>query len=229
MKSHVALRSKYLSTISGSHTRPYPPYVELRSKRHVRHRSTAQIFTIAFKIIASFDESMKPLSTTNNKQQFLRKLEKDPKNFSFLSISTFLLMGLLDHLWDDTVAGPRPENGLGKLRKHHTFSFRPSSDQSEAGSARSYGEDSPEETVKVTRSIMIIKPPGYQSGSAPASPAGSTPPLSPFSPPLSPFSAGKEPFRFRRRSTSDAFDKAAVGGGGGSETGPRSSPPPYGM
>ncbi|XP_023643786.1 dormancy-associated protein homolog 3 isoform X2 [Capsella rubella] len=130
---------------------------------------------------------MKPLSTTNNKQQFLRKLEKDPKNFSFLSISTFLLMGLLDHLWDDTVAGPRPENGLGKLRKHHTFSFRPSSDQSEAGSARSYGEDSPEETVKVTRSIMIIKPPGYQSGSAPASPAGSTPPLSPFSPPLSPF------------------------------------------
>lgn len=36
-------------------------------------------------------------------------------------------MGLLDHLWDDTVAGPRPENGLGKLRKHHTFTFRPSS------------------------------------------------------------------------------------------------------
>ncbi|CAH8256732.1 unnamed protein product [Arabidopsis lyrata] len=143
-------------------------------------------------------------------------------------------MGLLDHLWDDTVAGPRPENGLGKLRKHHTFSFRPSSgnDQPEAGSARSYGEDSlPEEAVKVTRSIMIVKPPGYQGGSAPASPAspaGSTPPLSPFSPPLSPFSAnagGKEPFRFRRRSTSDAFVKAA----GGSETGPRSSPPTYGM
>jgi len=36
-------------------------------------------------------------------------------------------MGLLDHLWDDTVAGPRPENGLSKLRKHHTFNFRPSS------------------------------------------------------------------------------------------------------
>lgn len=33
-------------------------------------------------------------------------------------------MGLLDQLWDDTVAGPRPENGLGKLRKHDTFSFR---------------------------------------------------------------------------------------------------------
>uniref|UniRef100_A0A1J3FPX0 Auxin-repressed 12.5 kDa protein n=1 Tax=Noccaea caerulescens TaxID=107243 RepID=A0A1J3FPX0_NOCCA len=92
-------------------------------------------------------------------------------------------MGLLDHLWDDTVAGPRPENGLGKLRKHHTFSFRPSSgnDQSDGGTARSYGEDSPEDAVKVTRSIMIIKPPGYQGGSAPVSPAGSTPPVSPFS------------------------------------------------
>ncbi|CAN6854040.1 hypothetical protein Bca52824_053639 [Brassica carinata] len=127
-------------------------------------------------------------------------------------------MGLLDHLWDDTVAGPLPENGLGKLRKHHTFSFRPSSanDQSDV---RSYGGDSPEEAVKVTRSIMIIKPPGYQGGSAPVSPAGSTTPVSP-----SPFSGGKEPFRFRRRSASDAFDKAA-----GSENGPRNSPPTYGV
>ncbi|KAL1216583.1 putative dormancy-associated protein [Cardamine amara subsp. amara] len=134
-------------------------------------------------------------------------------------------MGLLDHLWDDTVAGPRPENGLGKLRKHHTFTFRPSSanDQSEGGSSRT---DLPEEAVKVTRSIMIIKPPGYQGGSAPVSPAASTPPLSPFSPPLSPFSGGKEPFRFRRRSTSDAVDKTAAPGSG---NGPRSSPPTYGM
>ncbi|KFK35519.1 hypothetical protein AALP_AA4G001500 [Arabis alpina] len=122
-------------------------------------------------------------------------------------------MGLLDHLWDDTVAGPRPENGLGKLRKHHTFSFRPSSgnDQSDSGSVRS------DEAVKVTRSIMIVKPPEYQGGSAPASPAGSTPPVSPFS-------GGKEPFWFRRRSTPDAFDKAA-----GTENGPRSSPPTYGV
>lgn len=36
-------------------------------------------------------------------------------------------MGLLDKLWDDTVAGPRPETGLGKLRKHSSFTFRPSS------------------------------------------------------------------------------------------------------
>ena len=85
-------------------------------------------------------------------------------------------MGILDHLWDDTVAGPRPENGLGKLREQHTFSFRPSS-----GNDQSDGGDSPEEALKVTRSIMIIKPPGYQGGSAPVSPAGSTPPVSPFS------------------------------------------------
>jgi hypothetical protein len=26
-------------------------------------------------------------------------------------------MGLLDKLWDDTVAGPRPDTGLGRLRK----------------------------------------------------------------------------------------------------------------
>ena len=36
-------------------------------------------------------------------------------------------MSLLDQLWDDTLAGPRPESGLGKLRKHPTFSFRPAS------------------------------------------------------------------------------------------------------
>lgn len=46
---------------------------------------------------------------------------------------------------------------------------------------RSYGDESSEEATRVTRSIMIVKPPGYQSGSPPVSPAGSTPPISPFS------------------------------------------------
>uniref|UniRef100_A0A452XHB3 Uncharacterized protein n=1 Tax=Aegilops tauschii subsp. strangulata TaxID=200361 RepID=A0A452XHB3_AEGTS len=27
-------------------------------------------------------------------------------------------MGLLDQLWDDTVAGPRPDHGFSKLRKY---------------------------------------------------------------------------------------------------------------
>ncbi|KAK7333009.1 hypothetical protein VNO80_29769 [Phaseolus coccineus] len=111
-------------------------------------------------------------------------------------------MGLLDHLWDDTVAGPRPENGLSKLRKHHTFNFRPSSGkEAEGGSVRSYGDESSSgDTTRVTRSIMIVKPPGYQSGSPPASPAGSTPPVSPFA-------GGKDSSRFRRRSASDAYEK----------------------
>ncbi|WZY77514.1 hypothetical protein YC2023_023898 [Brassica napus] len=115
-------------------------------------------------------------------------------------------MGLLDHLWDDTVAGPLPENGLGKLRKHHTFSFRPSSanDQSEV---RSYGGDSPEEAVKVTRSIMIIKPPGYQSGSAPVSPASSTTPVSP-----SPFS-GDESFGMLTEQTQEERNPFGLGEG----------------
>ncbi|XP_054798571.1 dormancy-associated protein homolog 3 isoform X2 [Prosopis cineraria] len=109
-------------------------------------------------------------------------------------------MGLLDQLWDDTVAGPRPDNGLGRLRKHNTFSYRESSGkESDAGTVRPYDESS-DDAVRVTRSIMIVKPPGYQSGSPPVSPAGSTPPVSPFS-------GGREPFRFRRRSTSDAYEK----------------------
>ncbi|CAJ1960793.1 unnamed protein product [Sphenostylis stenocarpa] len=111
-------------------------------------------------------------------------------------------MGLLDHLWDDTVAGPRPDYGLSNLRKHHTFNFRPSSGKEpESGSVRSVGdESSSEETTRVTRSIMIVRPPGYQSGSPPVSPAGSTPPVSPFS-------GAKDSFRFRRRSASDAYEK----------------------
>ncbi|KAE8660213.1 Dormancy/auxin associated family protein isoform 4 [Hibiscus syriacus] len=91
-------------------------------------------------------------------------------------------MRLLDQLWDDTVAGPPPDNGLGKLRKHSTFTFRPSSaKEPDGGSVRSYGDETPEEATRVTRSIMIVKPPGYHTGSPPVSPAGSTPPVSPFS------------------------------------------------
>ncbi|XP_016673720.1 dormancy-associated protein homolog 3-like isoform X2 [Gossypium arboreum] len=86
-------------------------------------------------------------------------------------------MGLLDQLWDDTVAGPRPDNGLGKLRKHSTFTFRSnSSKETDGGSVRSYNDETPEETTKVTRTIMIVKSPRYQSGSPPVSPAESTPP-----------------------------------------------------
>ncbi|CAN6581903.1 unnamed protein product [Malus baccata var. baccata] len=133
-------------------------------------------------------------------------------------------MGLLDQLWDDTLAGPQPDSGLGKLRKHKTFSFR-SSSATDGGSVRSLGGNSPEE-AKITRSIMIVKPPGYGSangGSAPVSPAGVSSPISPAgsTPPVSPFSGGREPFgRFRRRSASDAYEKASEVVGGRSARSP---------
>ncbi|KAL8028926.1 hypothetical protein ABFX02_14G194600 [Erythranthe guttata] len=95
-------------------------------------------------------------------------------------------MGLLDQLWDDTLAGPPPDTGLGKLRKYGTFSFRSNSGkETEAvDNRRSFGEEAAaaEDAVRVTRSIMIVKPPPQLNlkDSPPDSPAGSTPPASPF-------------------------------------------------
>ncbi|KAM0833578.1 hypothetical protein ACQ4PT_064187 [Festuca glaucescens] len=109
-------------------------------------------------------------------------------------------MGLLDKLWDDTVAGPQPDSGLGRLRK---LAGRPAAVKINdvAPDAATVippttpagGEDAP---MKVTRSIMIKRPAGYPSSprsaasTPPASPLGSTPPISPFA--MSPFAGGGE-------------------------------------
>ncbi|KAK4748791.1 hypothetical protein SAY87_015377 [Trapa incisa] len=90
-------------------------------------------------------------------------------------------MGLLDQLWDDTVAGPPPDTGLGKLRKLKTFGSGSNSPKESCGNTKAHCDQLPSEPVRITRSITIIKPPGYQPGSTPPSPAGSTPPVSPFS------------------------------------------------
>lgn len=115
-------------------------------------------------------------------------------------------MGLLDQLWDDTLAGPRPslwddtlagpcpENGLGKLRKTgSTISAMAPYSSPEAAEAlsrltehRANAEFQPsnDEKKQVTHSITIIKPPGYSrslSLDSPLSPAGSSPPMSPSS------------------------------------------------
>ncbi|WOL00318.1 hypothetical protein Cni_G09031 [Canna indica] len=114
-------------------------------------------------------------------------------------------MGLLDHLWDDTLAGPRPETGLGRLRKH-SFGFGSSSgkDGQEANGVIGASEDGGEEVaLRVTRSIMIKRPAGCPSpGNAtpPASPAGSTPPMSPFA-------GSGEWNRFRRKSSSHTYER----------------------
>ncbi|KAK8960787.1 hypothetical protein KSP40_PGU017656 [Platanthera guangdongensis] len=118
-------------------------------------------------------------------------------------------MGLLDKLWDDTLAGPRPESGLGRLRKPAPLSIRSDSFKDELGDGgRDYSADLLENSPRVTRSIMIKRPAGCPS------PAGGTPPPSPAdsTPPLSPFSRGKEWNRFRRYSSSDAYEGGARGG-----------------
>ncbi|XP_023746801.1 dormancy-associated protein homolog 3 isoform X4 [Lactuca sativa] len=84
-------------------------------------------------------------------------------------------MSLLDQLWDDTVAGPRPDKGLGKLRKQSTFSFR-SSDSGKAESPPVTNTAVEDPAMRVTRSIMIVKPERTLSDTPPASPAGSTTP-----------------------------------------------------
>ncbi|KAK2970025.1 hypothetical protein RJ640_008365 [Escallonia rubra] len=90
-------------------------------------------------------------------------------------------MGFLHKLWDETLAGPPPDNGLGKLRKYNSFSPARSS---------STPVSSPP-TTPVSRSITILRTNSTNarnvnvsagSGSQPSSPAGSSTPGSPFSP-----------------------------------------------
>jgi len=136
-------------------------------------------------------------------------------------------MGLLDKLWDDTVAGPQPDSGLGRLRK---LAARPPAVKINDGApdagtvipptTPAGGEEAP---MKVTRSIMIKRPAGYPSSprsaasTPPASPLGSTPPISPFA--MSPFAGGGG--RFRRKSSSDAYERTTPPGAS------TSHPPPF--
>ncbi|KAJ1699365.1 hypothetical protein LUZ61_003572 [Rhynchospora tenuis] len=120
-------------------------------------------------------------------------------------------MGLLDKLWDDTVAGPRPDTGLSRLRKYSSFNPRPVTIKEDVMDSGGIGKPEGEEEPRVTRSIMIKRPAGCPSpasgnsprgnGTPPQSPAGSTPPLSPF------YNGGN---RFRRKSLSDAYERAST-------------------
>lgn len=90
-----------------------------------------------------------------------------------------LVMGFLHKLWDETLAGPMLDTGLGKLRKYNSFPVR-SSPPVNASSANSNGE------MNVTRSITIIRTNSsnlrnlsVDPGSAPESPA---PPSTPGTP-----------------------------------------------
>ncbi|GER45062.1 dormancy/auxin associated family protein [Striga asiatica] len=83
-------------------------------------------------------------------------------------------MGFLHKLWDETLAGPAPESGLGKLRKYNSFNA--------AGPP-------PPDDVQISRSITVLRGNAHRNltvsvgaQSAPSSPSGSTAPNSPFSP-----------------------------------------------
>ncbi|XP_058745463.1 dormancy-associated protein homolog 4 isoform X2 [Vicia villosa] len=99
-------------------------------------------------------------------------------------------MGFLDKLWDETLAGPLPDSGLGKLRKYNSFSA-------------SSGVRSPppaKEDVPISRSIMIIRTHsnfGRGTVSEPVSPCSSAP-ISPRTP-LSPETPGGNFKKFTRR------------------------------
>lgn len=103
-------------------------------------------------------------------------------------------MGLLDKLWDDTLAGPRPESGLGKLRKNASTicaMANPSVTEVEEGlsmlskrRASAEYQQSNDEARQLTQGITIIKPPGYLrslSVDTASSPAVSSPLNSPSS------------------------------------------------
>ncbi|KAL5229747.1 hypothetical protein ABZP36_028523 [Zizania latifolia] len=117
-------------------------------------------------------------------------------------------MGLLDQLWDETVAGPWPDAGLGKLRKYSSFS--PSS--SAAAAAAAAAADAL--AAGVTRSIAIVRPPSLSVPSTHGE-SGSSVPSSPASAPDSPFAAATTPtpkgdsWRRLRRKPKMAADAAA--------------------
>ncbi|KAK1279325.1 hypothetical protein QJS04_geneDACA004855 [Acorus gramineus] len=87
-------------------------------------------------------------------------------------------MGLLEKLWDETVAGPIPDAGLGRLRRTTTTTVRsPSEPPKPIG-------------IPITRSITIIRRGGCAScisgeigsGPTPASPVAPESPLTPATP-----------------------------------------------
>ncbi|XP_057979969.1 dormancy-associated protein homolog 4 [Malania oleifera] len=104
-------------------------------------------------------------------------------------------MGFLDKLWDETLAGPKPDTGLGKLRKYDSFS-----------ATRSSPAIRPDD-IHISRTITILRTNRHFSAvdscSEPSSPAAPTTPTSPFTP-VTPSGGFKK--WMRRKSTMEALD-----------------------
>ncbi|CAL4999156.1 unnamed protein product [Urochloa decumbens] len=93
-------------------------------------------------------------------------------------------MGLLEQLWDETVAGPRPDSGLGRLRRYSSFSPSllapaPAADETAPAMRRSI-------TMARAASLAVDQSPRGESCS-------SSVPSSPASAPDSPFTAATTP------------------------------------
>ncbi|XP_076890417.1 dormancy-associated protein homolog 4-like isoform X2 [Bidens hawaiensis] len=98
-------------------------------------------------------------------------------------------MGFFRNLWDEALAGPAPDTGVGKFRRYNSFFSRPNNPPAA-------GDNTP-----VSRSITILRTDSLSSsGSTPSSPAGSSAAGSLFS--ASPGGDFKK--LTRRRSTADA-------------------------
>ncbi|KAG6735461.1 hypothetical protein POTOM_061931 [Populus tomentosa] len=91
-------------------------------------------------------------------------------------------MGFLHKLWDETLAGPMPDSGLGKLRKYDSFSVRSSPPVDAAAAANSI------EDMNITRSITVVRTNSSRylrnisvdPCSSPASPATPSTPTTPL-------------------------------------------------
>lgn len=96
-------------------------------------------------------------------------------------------MGFLDKLWDDTLAGPAPDAGLGKLRKYNSFSAPRSPTAAPSSGVVAPSHDDPH-LIPVSRSITVVGRDARRNltvsvgpPSSPSSPSGSSTPTTPFS------------------------------------------------
>ncbi|KAL5755490.1 hypothetical protein ACOSQ2_020236 [Xanthoceras sorbifolium] len=112
-------------------------------------------------------------------------------------------MGFLHKLWDETLAGPAPESGLGKLRKYDSF---PATRSSSSPPVNVVVDD--HDHVVITRSITIVRSnSNYRNLSIdpPASPTASS---STSSSPGTPLTPGTPPGDFKRFKRRISFDQA---------------------
>ncbi|TVU05659.1 hypothetical protein EJB05_48830 [Eragrostis curvula] len=103
-------------------------------------------------------------------------------------------MGLLDQLWDETLAGPRPDSGLSKLRKSSSFSRFSWSSSSPVAANDTPPAPAMTRSTTMTALSVDTSPLGESYGSSgPESPASTLD--SPFASAITPKGEGWRNFR----------------------------------